>query len=98
VKRSYKLAVGVAAGLLLLKLAVAVGWVMYTYNEADAAQRFTPETVRSVPDSFLKGGDQTLNAINQLNATMRQNGRKLDAIAAKLDQLNANLTRLHKQQ
>jgi len=98
VKRLHKTIVSVAVGLLLLELIVLAGFNVCVSNRADAAQRFTPETVKSVPESFLKGGDRTLKSLAELNTSSRENGRKLDKIADKLDQLNANLTRLLQEQ
>lgn len=92
--RSQKIVVAVATGVFLCELVAVVVLSPYFGSEADAAQKFTPETVKSVPKSFLKGGDRTLTALTEINATLRENGRKLDKIAEKLDELNTHVVRL----
>ena len=92
--RSRNIIVAAMVAVVLCNLAALVTTSFYLGNRANAAQTFTPETVKSVPESFLKGGDRTVAALTKINATLRDNGQKLDRIAEKLDELNANLTRL----
>ena len=92
--RSRNIIVAVVAAVVLCNLAAVVTTSFYLGNRANAAQEFTPETVKSVPASFLKGGARTVTALVEITATLRENGQKLDRIAEKLDNLNANLTRL----
>lgn len=81
-------------GVLLSQLAFALANNYLADNEAVAAQEFTRETVKSVPESFVDGGNRSLRALEELNKTMLKNGRKLDNIAEELDQINTNLKRL----
>ena len=92
--RSRNIIMAAIAAVVLCNSAALVTTSFYLGNRANAAQTFTPQTVKSVPESFLKGGDGTVTALAQINATLRENGQKLDKIAEKLDNLNANLTRL----
>ena len=92
--RSWNIVVAAIAMVVLCNVAAIVATSFHLDNRASAAQTFTPETVKSVPESFLKGGDRNLTALVEINGTLRENGQKLDKIAEKLDKMNANLTRL----
>lgn len=95
--KKQSIVVAFLAGVFLYELVIlaATGFCL-SNRPANAAQRFTPETVKSVPKSFLEGGDRTLTALTEINTTLRENGRKLDMIAEKLDKLNASLERVLK--
>lgn len=93
--RSQKIVVAVATAVFLCELVAVVLLSPPFGSEADAAQKFTPATVKSVPESFLKGGDRTLAVLTEISATLRDNGRKLDRIAQELDELNEHLSRAH---
>lgn len=95
--RTRTIVVLILVGILLSQLVVSLARNFFVADEVVAAQKFTPETVESVPESFLKGGDQRLQALVELNKTMRENGRKLDRIAEKLDEMNKNLKGLAKE-
>ena len=96
-RRKWTIIVLIVVGVFSSQLIIAL-WSDFAFsNKAIAAQKFTPETVESVPESFLKGGDRTVQALAELNKTMRENGRKLDKIAEKLDELNANLKSVAKE-
>ena len=75
-------------GALLSQFAVSLATNVLVDSEVIAAQKFTPETVESVPESFLKGGDCSLQVLMELNKSTRENGRKLDRIAEELEELN----------
>ena len=92
--RSQKIVVAVATAVFLCELVAVVVLSPSFGSEADAAQTFTPATVKSVPESFLKGGDRTLAVLTEISATLRENGRKLDKIAQELDELNDHLSRV----
>jgi arabinogalactan endo-1,4-beta-galactosidase len=92
--RSRNIVVAAIAMVVLCNVAAIVATSFHLENRVSAAQKFTPETVKSVPESFLKGGDRSLAVLVEINGTLLENGRKLDKIAEKLDKVNANLTRL----
>jgi hypothetical protein len=92
--RSQKIVVGVATAVFLCELVAVVILSPSCGTEADAAQRFTPSTVTSVPESFLKGGDRSLAVLVEISETLRENGRKLDKIAQELEELNKQLSRV----
>ena len=91
--RSQKIVVGVATAVFLCELVAVVLLSPSCGSEADAAQEFTPATVRSVPESFLKGGDRSLAVLIEISETLRDNGRKLERIAQEIDELNKQLSR-----
>lgn len=57
--KSQKIVVAVAAGVFLCQLVAVVALSPHFGNEVDAAERLTAETVKSVPESILDGGDHT---------------------------------------
>ena len=95
--RSRNIVVAAIAAVALFNLVALVATNSYVANRANAAEEFTRDTIKSVPESFLKGGDRTLRSLTEINGTLRENGQKLDRIAEELDKLNANLTSLLKE-
>ncbi len=91
--RSQKIVLGVATTVFLCELVAVVVLSPSFGNEANAAQQFTPATVKSVPESFLKGGDRSLTGLVEISETLRENGRKLDNIAQELAEINKRLSR-----
>jgi hypothetical protein len=92
--RSRNIVVAAIAAILLFNCVALLATNSYVASRANAAERFTPETVKSVPPSFLKGGARTVTALGRINATLRENGQKLDRIAEELEKLNTNMTRV----
>jgi len=58
---------------------------------ADAAQTFGPEEIKSVPPSFMKGGDRNYAMLREIHAVLKENGGAMAGLATNADTINGNL-------
>ena len=61
---------------------------------ADAAQTFGPEEIKSVPPSFMKGGDRNYAILREIHAVLEENGSTMAGLATNTDTINDNLRSL----
>jgi len=73
--KSQKIVVAVAAGVLLCQLVAVVALSPDFGNEVDAAERFTAETVESVPEAIPDDGNHTAPDPAEAAAVPRENAR-----------------------
>jgi hypothetical protein len=73
--RSRNIVVAAIAAVVLFNLVALVATNSYVANRANAAEEFARETVESVPESFLTGGDRTLTSLTEINGALGETDR-----------------------
>ncbi|MFC1736056.1 hypothetical protein ACFL1X_08055 [Candidatus Hydrogenedentota bacterium] len=57
-------------------------------QKVDAAQKFGPKDVKSVPKSFIEGGDKTYIVLKSILKETQENGRRMEDINKAVAQMN----------
>ena len=66
-------------------------------RSAQAAQTFGPDTVKSAPKSFLKGGDRSAALLSEMLTLLRENTETVKKIESHARDINAQTKKMASQ-
>ena len=87
----------VACLSLAFLLGLACG-VAVSNDQAQAAQQFRPEDLKSVPKSFVEGGGKSHTVLVQILQEIKKNGGKLEKIeqnSRRIEDLDKTVQQMH---